>query len=333
DQLGRKRVALAAIGIAAVATLVFLLATGIAWLFVGRALSGLAIGITAGTATAWIADVRGQSSAHRSAVDATVANFCGLALGALVAGALAQYAPAPLRLCYVVYLVVLAILALFVARAGGAGPPTVQGPLGASLRLRIGVPRGLRAAFFPPAANAFATFALLGFYAALTPTVLRDLGVANVAAGGAIVALLCAIAAAAVYATSAMGGRRAMRIGLWLLVPSVALLAASHLLGSLPLFLLVSAITGVATALGYRGSLQSVTEIAPPARRAELLSSYQIACFGGNALPVIGVGLLSSRLGAKTATLGLALLVGALAVAALAMDVARNRAGAGYSTV
>ncbi len=54
-------------------------------------------------------------------------------------------------------------------------------------------------------------------------------------------------------------------------------------------------------ALGYRGSLQIVDEVAPPDRRAELLASYLLVCYTGNSLPVVGVGLLSQATGPETA--------------------------------
>jgi hypothetical protein len=60
-------------------------------------------------------------------------------------------------------------------------------------------------------------------------------------------------------------------------------------------------VAGAAMALGYRGSLQIVDEIAPADRRAELLSSYLLCCYAGNSLPVLGVGLLSQAVGPESA--------------------------------
>src|SRR5215218_4572393 len=54
DQIGRRRTALPAIGVAMVATLVFFFATSTPWLFVARFLSGLSIGMASGAATAWV---------------------------------------------------------------------------------------------------------------------------------------------------------------------------------------------------------------------------------------------------------------------------------------
>lgn len=102
DQIGRRRTSLGAMALAGIATLVFLFARATAWLFAVRTLSGLAIGIASGTATAWIAElVRGGDKERASAL-ATTANFIGIGVGPLLAGIFAQAAPAPLRVSWLV---------------------------------------------------------------------------------------------------------------------------------------------------------------------------------------------------------------------------------------
>jgi MFS family permease len=80
-------------------------------------------------------------------------------------------------------------------------------------------------------------------------------------------------------------------------------------------------VNGVAAALCYRGTFQVVNEIAPPDKRAEVLSSYQIVAFLGNAGPVIGVGVLTAAFGPKAATGSLAVVVALLACLALAVEI------------
>lgn len=43
--------------------------------------------------------------------------------------------------------------------------------------------------------------------------------------------------------------------------------------------------------------MQEVNRIAPPERRAEVLSAYLLCCYGGNSLPAVGVALLSRQIG------------------------------------
>ncbi|HXR59311.1 MAG TPA: MFS transporter [Burkholderiales bacterium] len=319
DQIGRKKVVLPAIALAAGATLLFFFARGIGWLVAARALSGFGIGITAGAGTAWVAElVPGEDKSLASTI-ATAANFAGLAVAPLMAGVLAQYAPAPLHLSFAVYFGVLALAALATT---GARETVEQGRRKVSFRPRVGVPKGIRLRFVSPAATAFANFALIGFYAALAPTVLsRDLGIDNKAAAGALACELFAVAALGVYATRAVTSRTAMLAGASLLVPSVALVAAAQAFASLWLLVLGAAVNGLAAALCYRGTLQVVNEIAPPERRAEVISSYQIISFLGNAGPVIGVGVLTAAYGPRIATGSLAAVVALLACIALGIEI------------
>jgi MFS family permease len=113
DQLGRRAVALPALAVAALSTLVFLFAEGTTALFIGRALNGLGIGVAVGTGNAWLAELVGKDKA-RASVISTGANFVGLGLGPLVSGILAQYAAWPFRLSFVVNLGCVAVVALLI---------------------------------------------------------------------------------------------------------------------------------------------------------------------------------------------------------------------------
>jgi len=82
--------------------------------------------------------------------------------------------------------------------------------------------------------------------------------------------------------------------------------------------LLGTTVSGVASALSYRGGLGAVNALAPADRRAEMASAYFICCFMGNALPIVGVGALSETLGAATADRIFALGLSIVALAAMA---------------
>jgi len=81
---------------------------------------------------------------------------------------------------------------------------------------------------------------------------------------------------------------------------------------------------GVALALGYRGSLQVVNRIAPDDRRAEVVSGFLLACFVGNSVPVIGVGVLTTLTDPLRAGIVFAVTIAGFALVALAF---RRRAG------
>jgi MFS family permease len=318
DQIGRRRTVLPAMALGAVSMVVFLFAPSTPWLFVARALSGLAVGISGAAATAWVAELIGGTDRARASALATTANMVGVAAGPLVSGPLAQYAPAPLRTSYVVYLLLLAAVAWCV-RAVPETVPKLVPRRDVSFAPRVGVPPGIRMQFVAPAVAAFAVFALGGYYAALVPTLLAEsLGHASPTVGGAVVAELYAVAAVAVMATQRLSSRTAMLAGLIVLLPSVGLLLWAQTARSLPALLLGTAFGGVALALAYRGSLQVINAIAPEDRRAEVVASYLIVSFLGNSVPVIGVGVLSRATDPATAHTAFAAVIALLALVALA---------------
>lgn len=318
DQAGRRPVAAASMVLAIASALVFLFAHGVGALYLARILSGLAVSVGVGTGTAWLAELIDEQSKSRATLIATSANFIGLGIGALVAGLLAEYLPWPLHLTYVVYL-----LALFaVAAAVLMAPETVNKPRPAlqdlSIRPRISVPRDIRAQFVAPAVTGFGSLALVGFYAALAPSLLANqLHVTSHAIAGAIFLELAVFVAGAIVVTRSLSSRSSMLLALALMPPSVALVVAAQLAASMVVLIIATAVCAVTAGLGYRGSLQVTNQIAPPDQRAEMVSSYLICGFAGNALPVIGIGVISTLAGATAASLAFAATIIIFAVVAL----------------
>lgn len=317
DQIGRRAVMLPAIGLGAIGALLFVFAGSVAWLFAARFVSGIATAWAAIAATAWITELHPRDDKTASASVSSSANMVGFAAGALMAGLLAQFARWPLQLTYVVYLGMLAVMAIVMLRI----PETVREPVTQwkrlSLKPRIGVPDQIRAQFLSPAITGFAIFALGGFYAALIPGLLREsLHQKGPAISGAILCELFGVAAPAILLSHRMSSRASMLAGLALLPPALGLLVATQLLGSMPVLLVGTALGGIAIALGYRGSLEVVNNIAPAEQRSEVLASYIVCCYVGVALPVIGVGVLTAFTNSLIADVAFAIVIAILAIAA-----------------
>jgi MFS family permease len=290
DQIGRKPLVFAALALSASSAAAFLFARSLVWLFAARIVSGLAVGIGSGAATAWITEFTRPERRARSATLMTGFNFVGLALGPLLAGALVEYASHPFRVPFGAYLVILAIAALLVVTQ----PETLSARSKVRFAAKLGVPEGARAAFVAPAAAGFAAMAVVGFYAALGPTTIQlDLHVTNRAVASAMVAGLFVLGAILIFVTPAVPARRAMLAGLAATPIGMALLVYAQRSASLPAFLFGTAACAVAGALGYRGGLSVANGLAPPERRAEIASAFFICCFCGNALPIIGLGALT----------------------------------------
>jgi hypothetical protein len=198
-----------------------------------------------------------------------------------------------------------------------------------SLAPRLGVPPQIRMAFLTPAVTGFVVFSLIGFYAALIPNVLaHSLNETSPAVSGGIVCGLFVIAALGVVLTAGLSSRAAMLGALCVMLPSVWLLVAAELAQSMTLLLCAMAVGGLAAALGYRGSLEEANRIAPGAQRSEVVSSYLVAVYAGNSVPVIGIGLLAAISSALTAHVSFAVIITLLAIVALVVG-AKVRRGAG----
>ena len=100
DQIGRKPVLFVAAGFSLLSAAVFVTSGSLPALFTGRVLSGIAAGLVTGAATAYISEL--HSDRARGSLLATVSNMAGLGLGPLVSGLLAQHAPQPTRLPFIV---------------------------------------------------------------------------------------------------------------------------------------------------------------------------------------------------------------------------------------
>ena len=186
-------------------------------------MSGFAIPLAAGAGTAWVAEL----CENRCTGASLTAGFtlAGLGLGPFLAGVLAQFTQEPLTLPFLA----LMMLALAAAVIALLVPETVKrlvarlGEL--SLRPRIGVPRALIPAFTAPAVTAFSTFSLLGFYSALTPSLLEQ--ALHLHNSGGIIFELYAVAALVLVLTRWLTARAAMLAGLALLKGKVAIVTGA----------------------------------------------------------------------------------------------------------
>jgi MFS family permease len=324
DEIGRRTAILFAIGVSLISTVLFVFADSIPLLFLARIMSGFAIPLAAGAGTAWVAEL----CENRCTGASLTAGFTltGLGLGPFLAGVLAQFTREPLTLPFLA----LMVLALAAAVITLLVPETVKRRVGSlrefSLRPRIGVPHALIPAFVAPSVTAFATFSLLGFYSALTPSVLEQaLNLHSHAISGGIIFELYAVAALVLVLTRWLTARAAMLAGLVLLIPALALLALAPRDQSLSLLLLGSGVGGAAVGLAYRGSLQLVNELAPDSHRAEVVSTFLMFCYLGVSLPVVGIAFLSAATTPIISETTFAAMIAAFALLAISADLRLRR--------
>ncbi len=315
DQVGRRPMLGLGLLLSAASAATFLMAGPLALLFVGRLLSGLSAGIFTGTATATIVDLAPAGGASRASLVAAAANMGGLGSGPLVAGVLAQYASSPLRLCFVVDLV---LLALALGGLAFVGEPVrrVREP---RLRpRRLTVPAEARGVFVRAAIAGFAGFAVLGLFTAVGPAFLGTvLHHTNHALVGVVVVALFLASVVGQSMSTRIGLDRSLPWGCAALVIGMAVIAAGLPAHSLALLVAGAVIAGAGQGLSFRAGLGSVAAASPDEQRGAITSTFFTVLYVGISIPVIGEGALAAGTGLVTAGVAFALGVAVLAAVAL----------------
>ena len=294
DILGRRRVALGAIGLAAVASGLFIIAHDVVLLAAARIVSGFAVGLSAGTALAWMRDLHGPDESRKATLKSVILNIFGLGFGPLLAGIVLGFDPHAQVLPYVIFLALLVVL--LVSMRWTRETVTERQAFHVSLlKPRIGVPSHLRVSFLTPAITVFVAFSLVGFYSAIAPNLLVGvLHVHNQLVSGLIIFELFLAGVLAVVATNRWPSRKAMVGGIVFVLPALLCISLSEVMASVGLLLIGTALGGCAIGLGYRGSLDIINKIAPPDHRAEMISALFVVGNISISIPVIGIGLLAT---------------------------------------
>jgi MFS family permease len=110
DQIGRRATMLAGLFASLAGALSFAMAPDVWWLFAGRALMGIGVGLSVSPSTAAILEFIGPERIKSAASVTTAAQAVGLTAALLLGGALTEYGPWPTRLCFWVLAVFLLIL-------------------------------------------------------------------------------------------------------------------------------------------------------------------------------------------------------------------------------
>jgi MFS family permease len=240
----------------------------------------------------------------------------GLGLGPLLAGLLAQYAPRPTVLPFLVQLGLVAIAGLGLLVV----PETVTERSALSLKFRgFGIPEKGKAEFIAAGFAGFAAFALLGLFSSLVPTflggVLHD---TSHAVAGAVVFLAFAVAACTQLAGSRLPSRPVILAGLGVFLAALALIVAGLSIASMPLFLAATVVSGVAVGAVFMGSLATANRVAPAQTRGQVISTFFVFAYLGLSLPVIGVGFGSQAFGDFRAVLVCAIALAVIALVSMA---------------
>jgi MFS family permease len=320
DAIGRRPVLLAGVACALVSDMIFLFADSVPILLVARVVSGFSAGVFAGTATAAVIEAAPPAWHTRAASVATVANIGALGIGPLLSGLLVEYAQDPMRLSFLVHIVLAVLAAAAVAYAPETSPRT-----GRLTVQRVSVPLEIRPMFAIAALAAFAGFSVTGLFTAVVPSFLATVvGVDNHAVAGLVVCLIFAVSAVAQVASTNVSPHRAVALGCALLVAGMAVLAVALHFSSLTGVIAAAVVSGIGQGMSFSRGLAAVMDGAPHDRRAEISSTYFVVAYVAISLPVIGEGLATQAWGLRTAGLTFAVAVAVLSSVCLTAILVRE---------
>jgi MFS family permease len=345
DRLGRRPVLAAAIALEALALVLFLTAGGVGALVAARAVQGLATGLALPTISAALVDL--ERAPGRASLTSGVVPIGGLAVGALTAGALVQYAPDPTHLIWIVLLVLFAVALVTTRtitetagrhRAGGPGERPDTGS-GAGSGTRAGgwrelVPRwSLPVLLRRPVAALVplivAGWALGGLYLSLGPSVAAGVfGATNHLVGGLVVTMLCGTGAAAAFALRGRSPRAAVWLSTGLLAVGTAVALAGALSGEAWLAAAGTVVAGVgygASGLATFGALARLAGSADAAARGGLFAVAYTVAYLSFSLPALVAGWAATVVGLHATVVGYAGLV--IVVVLVALALVRRSAG------
>jgi len=256
----------------AVATMMIAVGVLAAWkdlpgLLIGRLVTGVSVGLAAGTAITYLIELRLRADPKASPVRArtigTAVTIGALGVGPLIAGCLAQWVTQPLTVPYLVFIALGAIALIGLWAAPETGPlATEKKPAGSRPKVRLPV---------PAAAGTLAAFSANGLFAGLSGLFLATtLHHASHALAGAALFLLFACGVVSQLAT--LQASRMLALGTVSMLAGLALLVVSVRLSTpnLAMFLIAGALIGAGSGAVFKGTTGIVLEASPPESRVAI---------------------------------------------------------------
>ncbi|HVQ17831.1 MAG TPA: hypothetical protein VMT27_02195, partial [Actinomycetes bacterium] len=281
-------------------------------LLLGRLLTGVAVGLAAGTAITYLIELQLRADPTASVVRArtigTSITVGALGVGPLIAGCLAQWASWPLTLAYLVFVALGAVAVVGLATVPETGTPgraAASGRPPGSRRPRLPI---------PAAAATLSAYSAMGLFAGLSGLFLATtLGHPSHALSGATLFLVFSCGVASQLATTDLPASRVLGLGTLSMLVGLVLLVISVRLTtpSLALFLISGALIGAGSGAVFKGTTGIVLEAAAPEDRLAMTSALLVVLYVGLSVPVIGAGVaLDQGASAADTVLWFAVLVG-----------------------
>lgn len=296
DVLGRRRLIVPGIVASALASVVMILGRdSVAALFAGRFLLGAISGVVFVAASAWMQEIEPSRDPLWPSRLTSMVLYGGFGGGPFVTGVLAQWAPWPLTLPYLVHIALVGVGLWAMTRVPEAGIVRRTG----RIRPDLGLPPGTRRPFFEVVApTALAVFGFASLSLALFPVLLRP------AMHG--IALFVTGANALLTAGAIFGAQRVVvRIGVVRAAPvALSFGAAGCALGVLafatdwwPIVFPAAIALGASSGLAVTTGLRFVDILTAPQTRGAMTGAFYAVAYAAMTAPALVTSIARTRTG------------------------------------
>jgi len=287
DRFGRKPLLVgAAVGML-VGLVLFMTATGLPALFLGRFIHGAAVGTAVVVGSAALLDLRPEHGARTGQLTGVMFNV-GIAATILSAALLAQFGPDPLVTPYA--LVAAVVLALLLGVLAMTEPHGARGS--APFRIaRPSVPSAIKADFRFAVLGVMASWSVLGVYLSLFPSFAgQSTHIHSLVFGGIVVAAMAGAAAVSQWFGGRLAARRAAVSGDFGTAAALLLSVLALDSGHASLVLAAAVFMGLTFGLAFGGSLRHLGQVVPAGHRGEVMSAFYVLAYSAMAAPTILAG-------------------------------------------
>lgn len=309
DYSGRRPVALATLGFAAIGCLVFLQLQNYPMFLAGRIIQGISCGLASGAISAYVIDTAPENPRWLGAAVTSGAVMIGLSLGVFGSGAFNEFGPGSLSQIFGIFIILIGVCGVLIA----AGPETVEPRRGmaASLIPQIRVPRNIRPLLPAAMCTFIGVWAIGGFYQAFSSPMASDLlGTTNTVVAAAVFASMMAPNALG----GALSGRfrpdSAQRTGMVLFSFCILAILISLDYHAALLFFIANIGAALAGGFAFTGSMRVLLDKTSQEDRAGVLSTIFLISYSGAGLPNLVVKWLPGTFGLSGIAIGYGLLVG-----------------------
>jgi len=294
DRFGRKPLLVgAAVGML-VGLVVFMTASGLPALFVGRFIHGAAVGTAVVVGSAALLDLRPDRGARTGHLTGVMFNV-GIATTILSAALLAQFGPDPLVTPYAVVAAV--VLALLLGVLAMTEPHLARGTTPFRIA-RPSVPASISADFRFAVLGVMASWSVLGVYLSLFPSFAgQSTHIHSLVFGGIVVAAMAGAAAVSQWFGGVLAARRAAVSGDFGTAAALLLSVVALDTGHASLVLAAAVLMGLTFGLAFGGSLRHLGQVVPAGHRGEVMSAFYVLAYTAMAVPTILAGWAATEWG------------------------------------